>query len=135
MLRTFDTGVAATDPLVIGSGRENLLSAVNARVALDPVSVSFGAVPSGSGQTRTVDVEVTNLGAPATFQLSIGAGNASVAFSVSPAILSLGSGESGVATVTMTAVQGAAGGDHSAVLSIATGGAQVAHAVAYTFVK
>lgn len=135
VLRTFNTGATATDPLVIGSGRENLLSAVGARVALDPVSVSFGAVPSGSGQTRTVDVEVTNLGAAATFQLSVGAGNASVAFSVSPATLALGSGESGIATVTMTAVQGAAGGDHSATLSIANGGTQVAHGVVYTFVK
>jgi subtilisin family serine protease len=135
VLRTFDTGVTATDPLVIGSGRENLLSAVSARVVLDPVSVTFGAVPSGSGQTRTVDVEVKNLGVAATFQLSIGAGNAGVAFSVSPATLALGSGESGVATVTMTAVQGAAGGDHSAILSIANGGTQVAHAVAYAFVK
>jgi subtilisin family serine protease len=135
VLKTFDTGVPVTDPQVGGAGRENLLSAVNARVALDPVSVSFGAVPSGSGQTRTVNVEVTNLGTPATFALSIGAGSGGVSYSVSPASLPLGSGETGIATVTMTAVQGAAFGDHSAILSIATGGTQVAHAVAYALVK
>jgi hypothetical protein len=28
-------------------------TAVNAAVALDPVSLSFGAVPSGSGQSKT----------------------------------------------------------------------------------
>ena len=46
----------------IGSGLDNLFSAVTATVALDPVSVSFGAVPSGSGQTKTFDVALTNLG-------------------------------------------------------------------------
>ncbi|RPH62554.1 MAG: hypothetical protein EHM89_05375 [Acidobacteria bacterium] len=78
-LKTFYTGAVVTDPHVGGAGRENLLSAVNARVALDPVSVSFGSVPSGSGQTRTVAVEVTNLGAPATVSLSVGAGSGGVA--------------------------------------------------------
>lgn len=135
VLKTFDTGVTVTDPQVGGAGRENLLSAVNARAALDPVSVSFGSVPSGSGQTRTVNVEVTNLGAAATFTPSVGAGGGGVAFSVSPASLTLGSGESGTMRVTMSAAQNAARGDHSAVLSINAGGTQVAHAVVYTFVK
>ncbi len=135
VLRTFDTGVTVTDPQVGGAGRENLLSAVNARAALDPVSVSFGSVPSGSGQTRTVNVEVTNLGAAATFTPTVGAGGGGVAFSVSPASLTLGSGESGTMRVTMSAAQNAARGDHSAVLSINAGGTQVAHAVVYTFVK
>jgi hypothetical protein len=47
----------------------------------------------------------------------------------------LGSGESGTVAVTMTATKGATLGDRSAVLSIAAGGAQVAHAAVYTFVK
>jgi minor extracellular serine protease Vpr len=135
VLKTFDTGVLVTDPQVGGAGRDNLLSAVNARVALDPVSVSFGSVPSGSGQTRTVNVEVTNLGAAATFTPSVGAGGGGVAFSVSPASLTLGSGESGTIRVTMSAAQGSARGDHSAVLSVQAGGTQVAHAAVYTFVK
>ena len=135
VLKTFDTGAIVTDPQVGGTGRENLLSAVNGRVILDPVSVSFGTVPSGSGQTRTVNVEVTNLGAPATFTLSIGAGGGGVSFAVSPASLALGSGATGTATVTMTAVKGAAFGDRSATLRIATGSTQVAHAAAYTLVK
>lgn len=135
VLRTFDTGAVVTDPQVGGAGRENLLSAVGARVALDPVSVSFGSVPAGSGQTRSVEVELTNLGAAGTFGLSIGAGGGGVAFSVSPASLTLGSGETGHVTVTMSAAQGALRGDHSATLLIANSGTQVAHAVAYTFVK
>jgi subtilisin family serine protease len=135
VLKTFDTGVVVTDPQVGGSGRDNLLSAVNARAALDPVSVSFGSVPSGSGQTRTVNVEVTNLGAAATFTLSVGAGSGGVAFSVSPASLTLGNGETGTVAVSMTATKGAPLGDRSAVLSLAAGGAQVAHAAVYAFVK
>src|SRR6266446_7036689 len=45
----------------VGSGRENLGSAVSASLAFDPVSVSFGAVPSGSGQTKSMSVTVMNL--------------------------------------------------------------------------
>jgi len=135
VLKTFDTGAIVTDPQVGGAGRDNLLSAVNARVALAPVSVSFGTVPAGSGQSRTVNVEVTNLGSAGTFALSVGAGGGGVAFSVSPASLTLGSGETGTVAVTMSAAQGSVRGDHSAIVSVAAGGAQVAHAVAYTFVK
>jgi hypothetical protein len=39
-----------------GGGRENVDSAVNAAVTLDPVSVSFGAF--GSGQTRSSVVTI-----------------------------------------------------------------------------
>ena len=33
----------------MGAGLENLLQAVQASVSLDPVSVAFGGIPSGSG--------------------------------------------------------------------------------------
>lgn len=124
------------DVLVTGAGRENLLSAVGAAVALDPVSVSFGAVPSGSGQTRTFAVSITDLGAGGTYGVAVGAGGGGIAYSVAPASVTLGSGESATATVTMSADKGAALGNHSAKLTI-TGfeGAEVAHAVVYTFVK
>ena len=49
----------------IGAGRANAESAVDADVALDPVSVSFGSVPSGSGQADTKSVSLTTLGAAA----------------------------------------------------------------------
>ncbi len=124
------------DVNIIGAGRENLFAAVNATVALAPVSVSFGAVPSGSGQTLTFDVTLTNLSSgAATFDIAVGAGDSSVAYSVSPASLSLGAGESGTFTVTMSSVKGAAGGDHQAKLTISTGGTEVAHAAVYTFIK
>jgi minor extracellular serine protease Vpr len=124
-------GALETDVNIIGSGRENLLSAVNAGAGLSPVSVSFGAVPSGSGQTLTFDVTVTNLGsAAATFPVSIGSGGGGVAFSVSPSSVSLASGAWTVVTVTMTAAKGAAAGDHQATLTV--GGS---HGAVYTFIK
>jgi hypothetical protein len=39
-------------------------TAVNAAVALDPVSLSFGAVPSGSGQSKTGTIALSSLSGP-----------------------------------------------------------------------
>lgn len=136
-LKDFQTGSnVVTDVNIVGAGRENLLSAVKAQTALDPVSISFGSVPSGSGQTKTFDVTLTNIGgATATFAVSVGSGDASVGYTVSPASVSLGAGQSATVTVTMTAAQGASGGDHSAKLTVKKGTSEVAHAVVYTFIK
>lgn len=131
VLKSATTGNPVSDVNLIGSGRENLLSAVGAGPALDPVSVSFGAVPSGSGQTTTFDVTVTNLSsAAATWSVAVGPGSGGVAYSVSPSSVSLASGASTVVTVTMTAAKGAAANDHQATLTV--GGA---HAAVYTFIK
>lgn len=128
------SGGSLSDVNIKGAGLENLAAAVSAAVALDPVSVSFGAVPSGGGQTKTFDVTVTNVGAAQTFAVAVG-GDKSVAYSVSPSSLALGAGESGKVTVTMTAVKGASGGDHSAYLTISSGKTEVAHAAVYTLIK
>lgn len=134
VLKDYQTGTAiVTDPNIIGSGRENLLSAVNAKVALEPVSASFGAVPAGSGQTKTFAITVTSLG-----------GNGAIGASVSPSSgtgvsysVSVAPGANGTATVTITmnADKGASSGDHQATLVITSGGAEVAHAAVYTFIK
>jgi minor extracellular serine protease Vpr len=135
-LKTFQTASPQSDVNVIGTGRENLLAAVGARVALDPVSVSFGAVPFGSGQSRSVAVTVTNLGASGSFSLTVADVTSSgVSFAVSPSTLTLGAGESGTALVTMNAAKGAALNDHQATLSLSSGGVEVAHAAVYTLVK
>jgi hypothetical protein len=135
-LKTFQNASPQSDVNVIGAGRENLLAAVSARVALDPVSVSFGAVPSGSGQSRSVAVTVTNLGARGSFSLTVADVTSSgVSFTVSPSTLNIGAGESGSATVTMSAAKDAALNDHQATLSVSGGGVEVAHAAVYTLVK
>ncbi len=134
-LKKSTSAALETDMNIVGAGRENLFSAVNAVVALDPVSVSFGAIPSGSGQTKTYVVTLTNLGDAATYDVAVGAGDASIGYSVSPSSVTLAAGASGSFTVTMTAGKAASAGDHQATLTIVSGGTEVAHAVVYTFIK
>jgi hypothetical protein len=137
VLKKFSAPVALeTDVNIIGAGRENLLSAVNARVAIDPVSISFGAVPSGSGQTQTYSATLNNLsGTASTFSLAVGAGGGGVSYAINPSSVSLGAGGSTTVTVTMSAAKRAVAGDHQALLTISSGGSQVAHAVVYTLIK
>src|SRR5882672_9903489 len=136
VVKTFDTGVIASDPNVIGSGRENLLAAVESQLAIDPVSVSFGAVPSGSGQSKTFALTLTNLSAAnLDLELSVSsASGAGVSYSVTPTA-NVAAGGSTVVVVTMSAEKGAGFGDHNAVLSISSGGVAIAHAGVYTLIK
>lgn len=136
VLKSFVNGGPIRDVNAVGSGRENLLAAVNASVALDPVSASFGAVPFGSGQTQPLTVTLTSLrSSAATYSLSITPGDASVAYSVAPATLTLQPGQSGTVTLTMSAAKDAAFGGHQARLMVNAGGTEVAHAAVYTLIK
>ena len=136
VLKSFVNASPMTDVNAVGAGRENLLSAVNAALALDPVSVSFGAVPTISGQTKPFNVMVTSLRSTATtYSFAITPGDASVGYSVAPATLTLQPGQSATVTVTMSAVKGAAFGGHQATLTATAGGAEVAHAAVYTLIK
>jgi len=129
-------GVAIADVNVVGAGRLDVQNAVEATIALDPVSVSFNAVPSGSGQSRTVNVTVRNIGTAAkSLAFAVADSDSGVAYSVSPASASLGAGESTVVAVTMTAGKGAPVGGQQAFLVINSGGSEVAHAALFTQVK
>ena len=121
---------------IAGAGRENLLNAANADVVLSPVSVSFGAVPSGSGQARTAQVTLRNTGSSTgTWTLGTSGGDATVAFSVSAASVTIPAGESATVTVSMVADRGAALGGHQGYLEVTSGTTPVAHAALYTLVK
>jgi uncharacterized membrane protein len=97
--------------------------------------VSFGAVPSASGQSRSFAVTVSNLAnSSRTVSVAVTSGSGGVSYSVTPSTLSLGGRESGTVTVTMTAAKSAAVGDHQATLSL-TGQGVAAHAAVYTLVK
>jgi subtilisin family serine protease len=137
VLKDWVVGAPLNDVNITGAGRENLLSATNAQVALDPVSVSFGAVPTGSGQTNPVDVTLTNLSsASVTWSVATSGGDASVAYNVSPESVTLAAGASTVVTVVMSAAKGAALGGHQGSLEITdAGGTPVAHAAVYTLIK
>ncbi|HSN43604.1 MAG TPA: S8 family serine peptidase, partial [Propionibacteriaceae bacterium] len=50
-----------TDVLKVGSGLANLEAAVTAKLVFSSPSISFGAVPSGSGKALTKTVTVTNV--------------------------------------------------------------------------
>jgi subtilisin family serine protease len=129
-------GVAIEDVNVVGAGRLDVKNAVDATIALDPVSVNFNAVPSGSGQSRTVNVTVRNIGAVAkTLAFAVADSDTGVAYSVSPASASLGAGESTVVAVTMTAGKGAPVGGQQAFLVVDSGGTEVAHAALFTQMK
>jgi minor extracellular serine protease Vpr len=138
VLKDYLTGATiVTDPNIQGAGRENLLSAVLATVAADPVSASFGAIPAGSGQKKTFDVTLTNVGSTSeslTFSLGTVTGTG-VAYSVSPSSLSLDPGEEGTITITATLDKGASVGDHQTYLTVFDGGVEVAHLAVYTLVK
>src|SRR5439155_17784603 len=136
VLKNFRTGALEVDDNIIGAGRENLLSAVNATVALDPVSINFGGVPSGSGQAQTFTVHLSNLdGNSATYTLAVNAGGAGVAYSVNPSSISLSPGAVGNITVTMSAAKGAVPGGYQSLLKISSTGHEVAHAVVFTLIK
>jgi minor extracellular serine protease Vpr len=124
---------------IIGAGRADADAAVKAAVSLDPVSLSFGAVPSGSGQSMTKTIEVTNLlGAAAS------ADDAEYAvYGANGAKIASGSGvtyttsyANGVITVSMNAAKGATAGGHQATIVVKNAaGAEIAHAVVYTLIK
>ncbi len=61
LLASTDGTSVVTDVNIVGAGKADTLAALAATVAVGPVSTSFGAVPSGSGQTLTRSVRLTSL--------------------------------------------------------------------------
>jgi minor extracellular serine protease Vpr len=110
---------------------------VQASVALDPVSLSFGAVPSGSGNTLQLSVQLTNIsGASKTYTLEVAEpSGSSVAFSVSGGPITLVHGASATVQVSMSPLKGASTGPKQAVLKVSAGGGVVAQAMLFTLIK
>jgi subtilisin family serine protease len=134
-----DTATAThivTDANIIGAGLEDLLAAVETKVTLDPVSLSFGQIPSGSGQGRGSLVTLTNTtGQTQTYDLAVVDATAGTTFSVNPSSVTLGAGESRTVRVNVRADRGTDAGDHQAWLTVSVGGTEVAHMALYTFVR
>ena len=131
-------GTVETDVNIVGAGLADVDAALGARVAIGPVSTSFGAVPSISGQVRSANVTITNLsGASGSWDIAIVDydGPGGVAFSVSSSHVDLASGASKTIVVTMAAAKGAKVGDHQAFLNVSAGSTLLAHAAVYAFVK
>lgn len=135
VLKDFANALPISTVTVVGAGLQNLLSAVEASVALDPVSLSFGGVPSGSGQTRQLAVTLSNIGSTAqTLELSVGAQPSGVSYTVAPTAVLLGVGESTTVMVTMQAERGASG-PKQAFLEVIANGRPAGHAALYTLMK
>lgn len=132
-----DGTTLVTDVNITGTGRGNLAKAVAGKVAVGPVSTSFGTVPGGSGQTRTATVTLSSLTGTAVtvtpvVDTVLGSG---ATFSVPAAPVTVPATGSVTVTVSLTVAKGAAAGDRSAMLRLVAGGAEVAHAVLYTYVS
>lgn len=137
VVKDLDNTTIVTDANKVGTGRQNLLAAVSAAIALDPVSLSFGAVPSGSGNTLQRSVQLTNIsGATQTYTLQVvEADGSGVAFSVPGGPITLAPGASASVVVSMSALKGAGAGPKQAVLQISAGGGVVAQAMLFTLIK
>jgi subtilisin family serine protease len=137
VVRSLDGSDVLNDANKVGSGRENLAAAVMAQVAMDPVSLSFGAVPSGSGQTLQGSVTLTNLsGGPKTYTLQVvDAVGSGISFAAPAGSVTLSPGESGSVSVTLAAAKGSAAGHKQAVLQVSAGGQVVANAMLFALVK
>ncbi len=138
VLKKFNSTALEHNVNIIGAGRENLLSAANAVVTLDPVSVSFGGVPYGSGQNKASTVTLRNVGSgPETLSVAVGPSDptGTVSYFVTPASISLSAGQTGHVTVIMKAAKDAVIGGHQAWLTLSAGTNQVAHAAVYTLIK
>ncbi len=136
VLKDYKLGEEVKDVNIIGAGLENLDHAVQAKVALDPVSISFGSIPSGSGQTRSFVLTLSDLtGSGGTYDLAITEAKEGVTFAVDQGSVVIPANGSVQITVTMTADKGVADGGYQAWLAISSSGAEIAHAAIYTLVK
>ena len=137
VVKELDNATIVTDANKVGTGRENLLAAVQASVAMDPVSLSFGAVPSGSGVSMQRSIQLTNIsGARQTFTMQvIEASSSGVAFSVPGGAVTLAAGASATVVVSMSALKGTSAGPKQAVLQVSAGGNVVANSMLFTQVK
>jgi subtilisin family serine protease len=138
VVKDLDSTTIVTDANKVGTGRQNLLAAVQASVALDPVSLSFGAVPAGSGRTMQDSVELTNVSdGSQTYTLEVveGAGGG-VTFSVpGTSSVTLAPGASARVAIQMTPLKGGGAGPKQAVLQVSAGGRVVAQAMLYALMK
>ena len=137
VVKELDNVTIVTDANKVGTGRENLLAAVNANVALDPVSLSFGAMPAGSGMALQGSVQLTNLtSGPQTYALQVVESTGSgVAFTGPGAAITLAAGASASVSVSMVALKGATAGPRQAVLRVSAGNSVVARAMLFTLIK
>jgi minor extracellular serine protease Vpr len=137
VVKALDNAAIVTDANKVGTGRENVLAAVQATVALDPVSLSFGAVPSGSGMSMQRSVQLTNISnASQSLTLQVVETDGSgVQFAVLGGVIELAPGESKSVAVSIAALKGASAGPNQAVLQVTDVSGVVAQAMLFVLIK
>jgi subtilisin family serine protease len=97
------------NPINAGDGLLNLSAATAVSATLEPASLSFRKIEPTSGQSKTIDVTITNVSsashayaASASFQSVAGPG---ATVSVSPSSVTLSAGQSTTLSVTVTTAQ------------------------------
>jgi minor extracellular serine protease Vpr len=136
VLRHPETDAVTNDAMIVGAGLLDVNAAGLAVAALDPVSQSFGSVPSAAGRNLSKSFVITNLtDSSKTFTVTL-ADDASdgVLFSTNAGTVTLGGGASTTATVSMASSRGAADGNRQATLRITSGVTEVAHALVFVLV-
>lgn len=103
VMRTDAITTPETDVQKVGAGLANLESAVNATLVLSQPSISFGAVPSGSGRSITRTIEVTNVSGGDVTVAPEATGDLAWLFSVAGDEVTLAPGESTSVAVTFQA--------------------------------
>jgi minor extracellular serine protease Vpr len=138
VLKDSMTGKTIVDnPNIVGAGLENVFNAVRASISLDPVSIAFGGVPSGSGQGRSGEIVVKNLTtATATYTFAIeDPVSGGVSYTVTPSSVTLAPGATATIRVSVDVPRGFTTVDDWAWLEVSVGGTEVAHAALYTRTK
>ncbi len=111
------SNLGTTNPMNIGAGVLTLGSAINVTATLDPATLSFRKIEPNSGQSKTINVTITNTtgashtyGAAAAITVAPAAGFTSA--SVSPSSVSLAAGQSATLSVTVSTLQTAPNGQY-----------------------
>jgi subtilisin family serine protease len=136
LLRHPETDAVTNDALIVGAGLVDVHAAVEAVAGLDPVSRSFGSVPSRSGADRSATIVLTNISAVSrTYTVAVADTAADGAtFSASTSSVTLAPGGTATVSVIVETTKGAGDGFKQAQLNVSTGGSEVAHAMLFVLV-
>ena len=124
-----DANLATTNPQNIGGGVINLAAASSTTAVLEPATLSFRKIEPESGRSKTIAVTLTNVSGStqaftASAAVTVGA-SAGVVASVTPASVTVPSGESTTLMVTVDADKAAASGQYWGRLTVTPSGGPV----------
>ncbi|MEJ7774786.1 MAG: S8 family serine peptidase, partial [Nocardioidaceae bacterium] len=131
-----DGTTKVSDVNIVGAGQVDLDSAVLAKVGVGPVSTSFGAVPSGSGQTLTKSVSLSSLtGTQQSLRVSLDDPADAADFRAPATTVTIPATGTTQISVSVVLPKGASAGDYQADLNLSSGAVEVAHSVLYVHIK